>query len=251
MYDGTRDTPAESSAALTGKRRATIRWRSVDELLTGASFADEPTVIIANGALLERFDGLRTTPEHVVVVAADAATAIALGGRADVVTANVPDPTAQDHLLDAACCLAAARFENAHLKRELARVDDEYGELSRIGIALMHERDRVALLNLIVAHGKRLTESDGGGVLLLDTDEHGAAQLRPVVFKLDSLPDVSLPDGPLPGRQHEHGRTRRTHEGAGRRRRRGGATARLRFSSRARSSSAAMDIRRGRCWRCR
>ena len=137
VYDGTRDTPAESSAALTGKRRATIRWRSVDELLTGASFADEPTVIIANRALLERFDGLRTTPEHVVVIAADAATAIALGGRADVVTANVPDPTAQDHLLDAACCLAAARFENAHLKRELARVDDEYGEWNRIAMALM------------------------------------------------------------------------------------------------------------------
>ena len=32
----------------------------------------------------------------------------------------------------------------------------------------MHERDRTALLTLIVRFGKGITESDGGGVLLLD-----------------------------------------------------------------------------------
>jgi HD-GYP domain-containing protein (c-di-GMP phosphodiesterase class II) len=58
----------------------------------------------------------------------------------------------------------------------------------------MHEHDRAALLQLLVSQGKRLTESDGGGLLLLDEDEQGVPLLRGNVFDSDSLSVHSLRD---------------------------------------------------------
>jgi hypothetical protein len=59
----------------------------------------------------------------------------------------------------------------------------EFQELSRIAIALMCERDRKALLRMIVVQGKRLTHSDGGGLVLVKTDE-----TRPSVAASRSVP---------------------------------------------------------------
>ena len=76
--------------------------------------------------------------------------------------------------------LATARFE-------AKQAEEEFRELSRIGIGLMRERDRKALLRQIVAQGKRLTRSDGGGLLLLKKDEAGRRWLRPVLYAFDTL----------------------------------------------------------------
>src|SRR3954470_14371073 len=67
---------------------------------------------------------------------------------------------------------------------------EEFQELSRISIALMRERDRKALLRLIVAQGKRLTHSDGGGLLLANQDKSGRRWLRPVLYAFDTLPRI-------------------------------------------------------------
>jgi HD-GYP domain-containing protein (c-di-GMP phosphodiesterase class II) len=198
VYHGTPDAPEEWGAALSAERRAAIQWRAADELPERPTTADEAVVLIASQALLERFGSLRSPPKHLVIIAADSESAAALGDRADIVAANVHEKTARASLLEAACRLGTSRLEHAQMAHQLDRADDELSELTRIGLALMQERDRTALLNQIVTHGKRLCESDGGGVLLLGKDEHGAAELRPVVFMLDSLPDVRIPDVRFP-----------------------------------------------------
>jgi HD-GYP domain-containing protein (c-di-GMP phosphodiesterase class II) len=198
VYHGTPDAPDKLGAGLSTERRAAIRWQPAAALLTEPPAIEEAAVLIADAALLEHFGELRDLPGHVVIVAADVASAIALGERADVVLARVDEPVARSRLFDAACRLADSRLEVARMKRQLDRTDDEFSELCRIVTALMHERDRTALLNVIVTFGKGLTESDGGGVLLVERDEPGPAQLRPVVFRLDSLPDVQIPTVSFP-----------------------------------------------------
>ncbi|MGH7578370.1 MAG: HD-GYP domain-containing protein [Longimicrobiales bacterium] len=66
----------------------------------------------------------------------------------------------------------------------------ELHALRRIGTELMLERDREALLNRIMERGKWLTNSDGGALLLLEKDAHGAPQLHLWITGVDSLPDL-------------------------------------------------------------
>ena len=73
--------------------------------------------------------------------------------------------------------------------------EEEFEELSRIGIGLMGERDRKVLLRQIVVQGKRLTRSDGGGLALLKPDAEGRQWLHPVLYQFDSIDDLS--DAPV------------------------------------------------------
>jgi HD-GYP domain-containing protein (c-di-GMP phosphodiesterase class II) len=198
IYHGTQRAPDELGAALTAEQRATIRWRPASELLAKTPTADAPAVLIADSALLREHDELRAVPQHVVIVAADAAAATTLGRRADLVIADVRDGAARASLIESACRLAALRLEAAALEHKLVRGDDEFRELCRVVTALMHERDRTALLTLIVRFGKSIVESDGGGVLLLENDAQAGARLRPFVFELDSLPGLRLPTVSFP-----------------------------------------------------
>jgi len=65
-------------------------------------------------------------------------------------------------------------------------------------MALMLERDRNELLRHIVVQGKRLTGSDSGALLLVETDEHNIARLRPVFWDFDFLPDLRMPPTTYP-----------------------------------------------------
>jgi HD-GYP domain-containing protein (c-di-GMP phosphodiesterase class II) len=84
-----------------------------------------------------------------------------------------------------ACAESERDAATAHAAVE--QLEAEFHELSRIGMALMREHDRKALLRLIVAQSKRLTHSDGGGLLLLKEDEDGSRWLRPVLYAFDSI----------------------------------------------------------------
>jgi len=199
IYYGTQSARDELEAALTTEQRATMRWRPARELLTRSAPANAPAVLVADGVLLERHGELLDLPGRVAIVAADATAGRVLGRRADVTLANVRDEVVRSSLLEAACRLAASRSEADALHRALARDDDELGELSRVAGALMLERDRTALLTLIVRFGKRVAQSDGGGVLLLESDDaHAGGRLRPFVFELDSLPALSIPTVSFP-----------------------------------------------------
>ena len=91
-----------------------------------------------------------------------------------------------DHATDTLSCADAER-EAASAHSEVEQFEAEFHELSRIGIGLMREHDRKALLRVIVGQAKRLTYSDGGGLLLLEEDADGTRWLRPVLYAFDSI----------------------------------------------------------------
>jgi HD-GYP domain-containing protein (c-di-GMP phosphodiesterase class II) len=65
--------------------------------------------------------------------------------------------------------------------------DDELGELLDIGIGLMAEHDRDALLHKILVLGKQVTESDAGILVLAEPDGQGGQRMRPLLYEIDSL----------------------------------------------------------------
>jgi HD-GYP domain-containing protein (c-di-GMP phosphodiesterase class II) len=180
IYHGPRTLPDESHRS---------RWRPAEALFAKERI-DDPAVLVVDGSMLVRRDLLRRLPRRVVFVAADDAAQTALGRRAPISIAGVQDDLARNRVLDAACMLSCARHAGVRLRRRLARDKLEFRELSRIGKALMLERDRDALLGEIVDQGKRLTGSDGGGLLLAETDEKGVTFLRAVLARFDHLPDI-------------------------------------------------------------
>jgi HD-GYP domain-containing protein (c-di-GMP phosphodiesterase class II) len=106
--------------------------------------------------------------------------------------------TSMDGATDMHTCEDVVR--EADLARsEVEQLEAEFHELSRIGIGLMREHDRKALLRMIVAQAKQLTHSDGGGLLLVRKDDDGHAWLHAVLYAFDSIdgefldPAVRLP----------------------------------------------------------
>ncbi len=168
------------------------RWRPAAELFAATSF-DEPAVLVVDAGMLERRDLLRKLPRRVVFVAADDAVQPTLGHtRVTISIVGVHDDVARDRVLDAACVLSCTRFAGVRIRRRLANRKLEFRELSRIGMALMLERDHDALLRQIVDQGKRLTGSDGGSMLLAEPDAHGVTHLRVAVARFDTLPGAKL-----------------------------------------------------------
>ncbi len=81
--------------------------------------------------------------------------------------------------LRAACQFSSARLAAARKKTTGSRAcARDIRELTRTGMALMSERDQVALLHLIVAKGMDLTESDSGCLMLVEADERNVPRLR-------------------------------------------------------------------------
>jgi len=180
IYYGPQTRPATLNGA---------RWRPVEELWA-KQVHDEPAVLIVDASMLARRDLLRRLPRRVVFVSADDETQSALERRAPISIAGVNDDVVRDRVLDAACVLSCARHAGVRLRRHIAGRKLEFRELSRIGMALMLERDNDALLRQIVDQGKRLTGSDGGGLLLAETDAQGRTYLRSALARFDNLPEA-------------------------------------------------------------
>ncbi len=188
VYHGSRTTADD-----VGDMRIAKSWRPAAELFEHPdAVADAPAMLLVDESLLERTEALDALPEHVVIVAADAAAATALRSRADVSMAEVEDPVAKARLLDAAHRLTTARLSESRLDKRLSGVDRDIVELTRVGMALMHEHDRATLLRVVVSQGKKLTDSDLGGLLLLETRE-GITRLKTVLLDFDSIPNAPLP----------------------------------------------------------
>jgi HD-GYP domain-containing protein (c-di-GMP phosphodiesterase class II) len=154
--------------------------RPADELLTAGAAAISPAVLLVDGGIVDRVTAPHAVPEHVVLVATDAGAEASLGPRASFSLAGVTDATSRQALLHAAAETAVARFTAEQL-------EDEFREVSRVGIALMRQHDRKALLRTIVTQCKRLTYSDGGGLLLTTEDAEGRLWLRAVLYAFDSI----------------------------------------------------------------
>ena len=151
-----------------------------DQLLTAGNGSTTASVLLVDALLVDRVGDASALPEHVVIVATDERATAALGRRAELSLAGIADRAARRAMIHAACQLAIARFA-------VTTSEAEFQELSGIGIGLMREHDRIALLRLIVARCKRLTKSDGAGLLLASQDEDGRQWLRPAVYDFDSI----------------------------------------------------------------
>ncbi|HEY2165073.1 MAG TPA: hypothetical protein VGH04_13830, partial [Gemmatimonadaceae bacterium] len=174
-------------------------WRDANELWAKAGGpGDEASVLIVDHSLLERRDRFRKLPRRVVLVAADDLSWEALGRRAPISIAGLEDLTARNRVIQAACLLACARRAGVALRTRLARHKIEAREMNHIGMGLMLEPDRADLLRQIVRQGKRLTGSDSGALLLVETDEHHVARLRPVFWDFDFLPELRVPPTTYP-----------------------------------------------------
>ena len=146
---------------------------------------DTPTVLIVDQSLLEDSEVLDSLPEKVVIVAADAAAEEALGDAADLSLAFVTEEKARLRVLRTAFQLSAARCNQSRILQELA-------ELNRIGMSLMAERDRDALLHQILEQVMRLTTSDAGALYLLEHEEDGSQHLRFKLVLVESVEPSTL-----------------------------------------------------------
>lgn len=76
------------------------------------------------------------------------------------------------------------------LEKELERARWEIDQLNEIGVALSSERDRAALLQLILQKCREITYSDAGSLYLIEEDECGERRLR---FSITQNDSVKLP----------------------------------------------------------
>lgn len=86
----------------------------------------------------------------------------------------------------------------ADLKAELERSRRALREMSKVGMALMGERDPLALFDLILSQARSLTSSDAGSLYLVENDGEGAPVLHFIASQTDTLPEIPSPTFRLP-----------------------------------------------------
>jgi len=195
--------PGPSASALDAEQ---IERRSI----TGVNAAlvdDRPTVLLLDETLrgLLGMAGVRA--------AADAGAAIvALGapGETDV-PADLPGielapvflthPAGSRQLfaaLKAAYREAAARIEATRARAEIAARSKEITELTRIGVALSTERNYDVLLEMILTQARRITQSDGGSLYLVEGRDTPSPKLRFKLAQNDTVPNMPFVEFTMP-----------------------------------------------------
>ena len=167
-----------------------LRTRSAISFLASPDPGDEPSVFIADRSLLDQAAALHALPDHVVVISADQESDAALGDAADLSLAGVQDDGARLRVIRTAFQLSAARSTEARWLNAIANHHGEMVEMNRIGMALMMERDREAVLRQILTQVMRSTVSDAGALYLIEPDQAGAPRLR---FKLIQVNTAERP----------------------------------------------------------
>ena len=188
VYHGSGTRPE----AFGGATETHTIWRPVDELFDNLEKDSRPSVLLVDASMLDRIGRLHRLARRAILVAADAEAERVLGDRAHASVAGFREPADRRPFLRVACQFACSRTTAARRREQIARANREIRELHRIGMALMQERDETALLHRIVELGKRLTQSDAGGLLLAETDEDNRPRLRLVLYEFDSLPDIQI-----------------------------------------------------------
>ena len=179
-----------------------VRVRVTTELAGGDD--EVPTVLVVDRGHVDRTDhpgaALDALPPGTAVIAYGDAAERAVSGH-DRFFMAVPE-TADDRMvlraLQGAFRHAAVRIGAARLDQELERSRDELQQLSRIGMALMTERDPDRLLHEILDRAMSMTGSDGGSLYLVEEDEGGGQRLRFILSETRSLPELPAIELTLP-----------------------------------------------------
>jgi GAF domain-containing protein len=195
--------PGAAASALDAEQ---IERRSI----TGAAAGmvdEQPTVLLLD-------DGLRRLLGTLGVrAAADAGAAIvALGapGETDL-PADLPGaelgpvfltyPAGPRQLLAALKAgfrEAAARIESVRSRAEITARSKEITELTRIGVALSTERNYDVLLAMILSQARRITQSDGGSLYLVEGRDSPSPKLRVKLGQNDTLPNMPFVEFTMP-----------------------------------------------------
>lgn len=96
---------------------------------------------------------------------------------------------------DAEGTLEEVRAELDHARKALR-------EMSKVGMALMGERDPMSLFDLILTQARGLTASDAGSLYLVEADEDGSPLLHFIASQTDTLPEIPSPTFNLPLNEH-------------------------------------------------
>jgi len=193
------------SAAPLGRREDEVEVRRIPALPTPESLASErrPTVIVLDRALLQSVAGARDTLERLATIAA----IIGIGDAGE----QEPKADFPDHLLtsfmagDAPNAVVMTQLRGAfrhavsvHAERTIREQEDrrsqELTELTRVGVALSHERDLNTLLEMILSQARRITNSDAGS-LYLAVREDGGGPPKKLRFELSQ--NFTLPNLPF------------------------------------------------------
>ena len=157
-----------------GRRDEDVEVRRVHVLpRTTALDASRPTVVLLDRTLLASVAGDRASIEELAAVAAivgwgdSGEDAPRDDFPTDLLTSFIPGGAAPGTVITQlrgafrhAACLVAAR--NAKLAE--GERYHELTELTRVGVALSHERDLLTLLDMILSQARRLTASDAGSI---------------------------------------------------------------------------------------
>ena len=179
--------------------------RRIPALPTPAALAAErrPCVIVLDRALLQSAAGVRKTLEDIAAVAA----LVGIGDAGEhepgkdfptdlltsFVAGDAPVATVITQLRGAFRHAAALVAERTATEAEQQRYQ-ELTELTRVGVALSHERDLTKLLEMILSQARRITSSDAGSLYLAErTEDQGPP--RKLRFKLSQ--NFSLPNLPF------------------------------------------------------
>jgi len=167
---------------------------------------DNPTVFLPDPTNRSAFplDALRGFVDAggaIVALGRDGEQDVPEGLPTELLTAFLPLPVGQRQLvvaIRAGYREAAARAETARARAEAALRSREIGEMTQIGVALGSERDRKTVLDLILTQARRITQSDGGSLYLVETNEHGVKRLRFRLAQNLSIPDVPFVEFTIP-----------------------------------------------------
>jgi HD-GYP domain-containing protein (c-di-GMP phosphodiesterase class II) len=193
------------SAAPLGRREDDIEVRRIPALPTAGTLAAErrPVVIVLDRALLQSVGGVKGTLEDL----AEVASLVGIGNPGE----HEPCEDFPGHLLtsfvagDAPVGTVIAQLRGAFrhaatlLGERLAKEGEqqryqELTELTRVGVALSHERDLTKLLEMILSQARRITSSDAGSLYLAERTDDGGPPKK-LRFKLSQ--NFSLPNLPF------------------------------------------------------
>ncbi len=179
--------------------------RRIPALPTPESLAAErrPTVIALDRTLLQPLAGARESVEKLAAVAA----IVGIGNAGETEpTEDFPGDLLTSFIAgDAPTGVVMTQLRGAfrhavslHAERTIREQEDrrsqELSELTRVGVALSHERDLNILLEMILSQARRITNSDAGSLYLAEREDGGGPPKK-LRFKLSQ--NFSLPNLPF------------------------------------------------------
>ncbi len=194
VYHGqeTPDAVLRLAREVTGATPVPIR--SLDALPTELI---GPTLVLLTRELVpEPPSDLSSLPKGAMLVVAD--PSLAGPTHETAYDCSNRDHPAATRELRLAAHHAQAAFGAQSATRDLVQAREDLNRLSRIGMALMTQRDPDALLSQLLAQARQITASDAGSLYLIERSGTGSEQLRFKLVQNDSRPDFRAEETTLP-----------------------------------------------------